>query len=83
MTTFYGEGTPPIDPAAWRLRVTGRVISELRLDVDALRALGVAGLIDSGAPPEHVRFRIARVAYKGREGRRFERGSTLPGDDRG
>lgn len=43
------------------------------LDFWQLRALGVAGLIDSGAPPEHVRFRIARVAYKGREGRRFER----------
>lgn len=40
VTTFYGEGTPPIDLAAWRLRVTGRVMTELRLDVDGLRALG-------------------------------------------
>jgi hypothetical protein len=39
-TTFYGEGTPPIDAATWAVRVTGRVGTELRLDLDALRALG-------------------------------------------
>jgi DMSO/TMAO reductase YedYZ molybdopterin-dependent catalytic subunit len=39
-TTFYGEGTPAIDLAAWRLEVTGRVELPLRLDRDALAALG-------------------------------------------
>ena len=40
-TTFYGEGTPAIDPAAWRLRVTGRVARELSLDRVALERLAV------------------------------------------
>lgn len=40
-TTFYGEGTPDIDPAGWRLAVTGRVAGELSLDLAALAALGV------------------------------------------
>ena len=40
-TTFYGEGTPAIDPAAWRLRVTGRVARELSLDRAALEHLGL------------------------------------------
>ena len=40
-TTFYGEGTPPIDAAAWRLRVTGRVARELLLDRAAMGRLGV------------------------------------------
>jgi hypothetical protein len=40
-TTFYGEGTPDIDPAAWRLTVTGRVARELTLDLAGLAALGV------------------------------------------
>jgi hypothetical protein len=40
-TTFYGEGTPAIDATAWRLKVTGRVTRELRLDLTALAALGV------------------------------------------
>jgi DMSO/TMAO reductase YedYZ molybdopterin-dependent catalytic subunit len=40
-TTFYGEGTPAVDPAAWRLRVTGRVAEELTLDLPALAGLGV------------------------------------------
>ena len=40
-TTFYGEGTPPIDAAAWRLRVTGRVARELILDRAAMDRLGV------------------------------------------
>lgn len=39
-TTFYGEGPPPIDTAAWRLRVTGRVATPLTLDLAAVEALG-------------------------------------------
>ena len=39
-TTFYGEGTPMIDAAAWRLRVTGRVARELSLELAALERLG-------------------------------------------
>jgi DMSO/TMAO reductase YedYZ molybdopterin-dependent catalytic subunit len=39
VTTFFGEGTPRIDLAAWRLRVTGRVARQLELDVDAVSAL--------------------------------------------
>lgn len=41
-TTFYGEGTPPIDPDAWRLAVVGRVATPLTLDRDSLAALGDA-----------------------------------------
>jgi len=40
-TTFYGEGTPKVDAARWRLRVHGRVASPLELDMAALSALGV------------------------------------------
>ena len=40
VTTFYGEGTPAIDQARWRLRVTGRIPSELQIDLPMLRALG-------------------------------------------
>jgi hypothetical protein len=40
-TTFYGEGTPQLDLARWRLRVAGRVHRPLELDVAALEALGV------------------------------------------
>lgn len=40
VTTFYGEGTPPIDLATWRLGVTGRVERELRLDLATLASLG-------------------------------------------
>jgi DMSO/TMAO reductase YedYZ molybdopterin-dependent catalytic subunit len=39
-TTFYGEGIPPVDTAAWRLAVTGRVARPLTLDLAALEALG-------------------------------------------
>jgi hypothetical protein len=39
-TTFYGEGTPEIDPNSWRLAVTGRVEHPLSLDLDALAAIG-------------------------------------------
>jgi hypothetical protein len=40
-TTFYGEGTPAVDPAAWRLRVSGRVARPLTLDLAALARLGM------------------------------------------
>jgi len=40
-TTFYGEGTPALDPAAWRLRITGRVDQPISLDRAALEELGV------------------------------------------
>ena len=39
-TTFYGEGTPEVDLATWRLRVGGRVDRPLELDLAGLRALG-------------------------------------------
>jgi hypothetical protein len=40
-TTFFGEGTPAIDQAAWRLRVDGAVDRPLELSLDELRALGL------------------------------------------
>lgn len=39
-TTFYGEGTPAVDPGAWRLRTRGRVAAPLELDAEELAALG-------------------------------------------
>jgi DMSO/TMAO reductase YedYZ molybdopterin-dependent catalytic subunit len=39
-TTFFGETTAPIDAAAWRLTVFGRVRRPLELDLDGLAALG-------------------------------------------
>lgn len=39
-TTFFGEGTPTIDPDAWRLRVHGRVVREVSLSLADLAALG-------------------------------------------
>jgi Oxidoreductase molybdopterin binding domain len=39
-TTFYGEGTPDVDLATWRLRVGGRVDRALELDLRGLEALG-------------------------------------------
>lgn len=38
-TTFLGEGTPDIDPVAWRLSVTGAVSRPARWSLDELRAL--------------------------------------------
>jgi hypothetical protein len=40
VTTFYGEGTPAIEPAAWRLVVTGRVSRPLSLTIAELRVMG-------------------------------------------
>ena len=40
-TTFYGEGTPEIDLATWRLRVGGRVERPLELDLAGLEQLGM------------------------------------------
>ena len=39
-TTFYGEGTPAVDPGTWRLRVGGLVQRPLELDLAGLAALG-------------------------------------------
>jgi DMSO/TMAO reductase YedYZ molybdopterin-dependent catalytic subunit len=39
-TTFFGEPPPPVDPAAWRVRVGGLVTRPLELSIDGLRALG-------------------------------------------
>jgi len=46
-TTFYGEGIPSLDAAAWRLRVTGRVTKPLMLDLRTLADLGVADTEDA------------------------------------
>ncbi len=40
-TTFYGEGTPAVDVASWRLRIGGRVDRPMELDLAQLEALGV------------------------------------------
>jgi Oxidoreductase molybdopterin binding domain len=40
-TTFYGEGTPDVDPASWRLHVGGRVDRPMELDLAGLAAMGV------------------------------------------
>ncbi len=40
-TTFYGEASPAVDLASWRLRLIGRVGRPIELDLDALAALGV------------------------------------------
>jgi len=60
----------------WLASVPILAVSSLdrsQLDLWQLRALGVVGLIDSGAPAEHVRFRVGQAAWKAKEGRRFER----------
>lgn len=48
-------------------------LDRLGIDYRRLREVGLTGLIDAGAPREHVRFRVSQLAYRGREGRRFER----------
>jgi DMSO/TMAO reductase YedYZ molybdopterin-dependent catalytic subunit len=40
-TTFYGEGTPSIDLALWRLQLTGRVERPSDMDLEGLAELGV------------------------------------------
>lgn len=40
-TTFYGEGTPAVDAASWRLAVGGRVTRPLTLELGSLAELGV------------------------------------------
>ena len=40
-TTFYGEGTPEVDPEAWTLAIHGRIARPLTLDLPALAQLGV------------------------------------------
>jgi hypothetical protein len=39
-TTFFGEATPPIDAATWRLRVTDGAAVNVVYDLAAIRALG-------------------------------------------
>jgi DMSO/TMAO reductase YedYZ molybdopterin-dependent catalytic subunit len=39
-TTFFGEPTPPIDPAEWRLTVEGAVERPMSHDLASLRILG-------------------------------------------
>jgi hypothetical protein len=39
-TTFFGEAGPPIDPAAWRLRIHGNGDREAGLSLPELRGLG-------------------------------------------
>lgn len=39
-TTFFGDATPSLDPAAWRVHVEGRVAQPLALDLAGLQALG-------------------------------------------
>ncbi|MCA1587758.1 MAG: molybdopterin-dependent oxidoreductase [Chloroflexi bacterium] len=49
VTTFFGEGTPPIDPETWRLRIHGRVAGERSLSLDDLASLhqtDVAAVLD-------------------------------------
>jgi len=48
-------------------------LDQSKLDLNRLRVLGVAGLIDKRALPEHVRFRVSQAVYTGANGRRFER----------
>ena len=40
-TTFFGEGPPAVDPAAWRVRVHGAGRSPATYDLTGLAALGV------------------------------------------
>lgn len=39
-TTFFGEGTPALDPASWRLRVNGLVERPLQLSLHDLDRIG-------------------------------------------
>jgi hypothetical protein len=44
VTTFFGEGAPSIDAAAWRLTVSGRVARPRSLRLEELRELGQTDL---------------------------------------
>jgi DMSO/TMAO reductase YedYZ molybdopterin-dependent catalytic subunit len=44
VTTFFGEGPPPVDPATWQVRVTGRVDLPASYDLASLAALGATNL---------------------------------------
>jgi DMSO/TMAO reductase YedYZ molybdopterin-dependent catalytic subunit len=43
-TTFFGEGAPPVDGAAWRVAVAGLVDRPASLALDQVRALGETDL---------------------------------------
>ncbi len=61
-TTFYGEGTPPIDAPDWRLRVTGRVATPLTLDLQQLTAVG---LVDRDAVLDCTSGWVLRTSWRG------------------
>jgi DMSO/TMAO reductase YedYZ molybdopterin-dependent catalytic subunit len=44
VTTFFGEGPPPVDPATWRVAVTGRVQRPATHDLASLVSLGASDL---------------------------------------
>ncbi len=61
-TTFYGEGTPAIDPRNWRLRVTGRVSTPLTFDLGQLTA---AGLVEREAVLDCTSGWVLRTSWRG------------------
>jgi DMSO/TMAO reductase YedYZ molybdopterin-dependent catalytic subunit len=61
-TTFYGEATPAVDVAAWRLRVSGRVARPLSLDLASLAALGT---VDRDATLDCTSGWAMRTAWHG------------------
>jgi len=70
------DGVAAIRKRGWLSRVPILAISPLDqsgMDLARMRLLGVTGLVDKRALPEHVRFRVGQVVYHGVEGRRYER----------
>ena len=61
-TTFYGEGTPVVDAASWRLAVGGRVTRPLSLD---LAALGELGVIEREAVLDCTSGWVMRTPWRG------------------
>jgi len=61
-TTFYGEGTPDVDPGTWRLHVTGRVERPLVLDI---AALGTLGSVEHDAALDCTSGWVMRTAWRG------------------
>jgi hypothetical protein len=61
-TTFYGEGTPAIDPDAWRLRVTGRVARPTTLDLAGVTAIGA---VDREAVLDCTSGWVLRTGWRG------------------